>query len=186
MGSAAIPALPYSTARPHITTGDAILWKGNGVISRFIRFWTPFIRASLVVRLQEYDNLRERVSLVETLATGLELRLLSKRLAHYDGHAYWFHLESSQEQRIQMIEFALTNCASGIPYDYDSLVKNIFGRVSDDATRYFCSEFVYETWIKAGLVSAHPSGSAPRPGDIPKWVRGVLTELRPDCHEEPR
>jgi uncharacterized protein YycO len=111
------------------------------------------------------------------MATGLELRLLSKRLENYDGEAFWFHVEMTEDQRSQILDFALTNCASGIPYDYESLFKNMLGRVSADATRYFCSEFVFDAWVHAGVTSYPPSGSAPRPGDIPKWAKGILTQI---------
>ncbi|SFM85060.1 YiiX/YebB-like N1pC/P60 family cysteine hydrolase [Thermodesulforhabdus norvegica] len=183
MAEKQIARLPYYTARPHIKTGDAILWKGNGLISRLIRLWTPFSHASLVLRFKRHDTLQDRVFLVEALTSGLELRLLSKRLEHYNGRAYWFHIDVDEKAESAIIDYALTMCASGIPYDYGSLIKNIFGRVSADATRFFCSEFVFNTWVEAGILSMPPSGKAPRPGDIPKWVRGILTEL--EWHPEP-
>lgn len=171
------PSIAYRSVRPHVVTGDAILWKGRSLVARMIRLWTPFNHASLVVRLQRYDTLEQRVFLVEALASGLELRLLSKRLENYDGEAFWFHVEMTEEQRSQILDFALTTCASGIPYDYESLFKNILGRVSADATKYFCSEFVFDAWVHAGVTYYPPSGSAPRPGDIPNWVKGVFMKI---------
>jgi hypothetical protein len=174
--------LPYKNIRNHVSTGDAILWKGNSLLARLIRLWTPFNHASLVLRFQRYDTLEQRVFLVEALETGLELRLLSKRLEHYDGEAFWFHIDMTEEQRTKILDFALTKCASGIPYDYESLFKNMLGRVSADAARYFCSEFVFDAWVNAGVTQYPPSGVAPRPGDIPKWVKGILTGI---THESP-
>ncbi len=173
-----IPLMKYSVARPHITTGDAILWKGNSIISRLIRFWTPYSHASLVIRLKISEGLQERVFLVEALSTGLELRLLSKRLANYNGEAYWFHINTTEKQRLSILEFALTKCASGIKYDFGSLVKNMLGRVSMDAHRYFCSEFVFHTWKQANLVTPFLT-VAPRPGDLPGLLAGVITKIKP-------
>ncbi len=175
-GNKAIPVMKYKTARPHIVTGDAILWKGNGIISRLIRLWTPYSHASLVVRLRVSEKLQERVFLVEALSTGLELRLLSKRLENYRGEAFWFHIDTTAEQKLSILEFALTKCASGIRYDFGSIIKNMLGRVSLDAHQYFCSEFVFHAWKQASLVSPHIA-VAPRPGDLLGLLPGIITKI---------
>jgi hypothetical protein len=168
--------MKYDAARPLIRTGDCILWKGNNLLSRTIRMFSEYSHASLVVRLAEYEELRERVYLVEALGSGLELRALSQRIKEYDGEAYLFQpsiLTSKHEAKIRQI--ALDDCASGIRYDYGGLFGNLFGHVPQDAKRYFCSEHVWRCWQAAGLVPV--ARTAPRPGDIPVWKSGTLIRL---------
>lgn len=172
-------AYGYSALRPWLRTGSIILWQGNSPLSRAIRIFSRYSHASLVIR--DLDGLdRERVFLVEALETGLELRLLSERVKDYDGRVFAFRpcgLTLDREERIK--SFALTECARGIRYDYGGLLANIFGRVSQDARRYFCSEFAAVALEQVGVNRLAPfrSKRAPRPGDIPEWFAGVTREI---------
>ena len=160
----------YENVRDRMASGDVILWKGEGFISWLIRRFTDFSHASLVLRLKEFQGLRDRRFLVEALASGVELRLLSRRLRGYRGEAWWFPLKTDyQEKRAAIVAWALNQI--GKPYDYGSLFRNILGRVSEDAHAYFCSELVFSSFKHAGLVSG---SKAPRPGDIAGW--GCLDE----------
>jgi hypothetical protein len=47
----------------------------------------------------------------------------------------------------------------GIPYDYQSIFHQLFGKVSADARRLFCSEYCY---LAYGF-----TGKAPAPADMP-------------------
>ncbi len=157
--------VPYERARQRMATGDVILWKGNGLISRAIRLWTPFSHASLVLRLKEFKGLKDRRFLLEALASGIELRLLSRRLNGYKGEAWWFPLlDEYQGKRAEIAAWALNQVGKG--YDYGSLIRNMLGRVNADARSYFCSEFVFLAYKRAGIVRGV---KAPRPGDIPDW-----------------
>ena len=159
--------MTYEEMRPKIHTGHAIVWKGKGIISSLIMKWSPFSHASLVVRLNEYKELKRRVFLVEALAGGLEFRLLSERLKE-GGEAYWLPTDMTLKEMSKSREHALLECAKGIKYDYGSIFKNMFGRVSSDARQYFCSEFVWLNWVYAGYVRTDEKILiAPRPGDLP-------------------
>ena len=165
--------MKYEDMRPKIQTGDAILWKGEGLISKLIMLWTPYSHASLVVRLREYEGLKKRVFLVEALNDGLELRLLSERLKEA-GKAYWLSVGMTTAEVLKSREHALVECARAVPYDYQSLFKNIFGRVSNDARQYFCSEFVWINWIQSGRIPPEKMKlAAPRPGDLPGLIGRV-------------
>jgi hypothetical protein len=166
---------PYSMLRPQMSTGDAILWQGEGLISGVIRKWSKFSHASLVVQFRRGH--RKKVFLVEALPSGLELRSLSDRLISYQGRAFLYHTRALPFKRDKMWEFAISHCAKGMPYDYRGLLNNMFGRVSSDAAKFFCSEFVWAAWVHAGYVEA--TEKAPRPGDLPEWdfYRGELTEI---------
>lgn len=173
------PIYGYPVLRPWLTTGAVILWQGRSLLSRAIRLFTPYSHASLVVRgLDDLD--RNRVFLVEALETGLELRLLSERVKGYNGRVFAFRpygLTKSAQGRVK--SFAIDQCARGIRYDYKGLLANIFGRVSEDARRYFCSEFAALALEQAGVYRSAPflGFHAARPGDIPKWFVGETREI---------
>lgn len=155
----------YDEVREKMRSGDVILWKGNGFISWLIRRFTSFSHASLVLRLKEFRDLKDRRFLVEALAPGVELTLLSRRLRGYSGEAWWFPLkERYVDERATIAAWALNQV--GKPYDYGSLFKNVLGRVNENANAYFCSELVFVSFKHAGIVSGK---KAPRPGDIARW-----------------
>lgn len=180
---------PYIQVRERIRTGDAILWRSHGWMPSLIRLWSDYTHSSLVVRLDEYEGLHDRVFLVEALPRGLTLTLLSKRLAETEGGAWLFQPEGLGEPQIDKLRVsALVNVALQVRYDFKGLLENMLGRVSMDARRYFCSEHVWHEWNQAGVLTPavltdigarqHAEGKAPRPGDIPRWIRGSLMDLR--------
>jgi uncharacterized protein YycO len=172
--------IAYDAIRPRLTTGCAVLWKGNGLLSRAIRLFSEFSHASLIVRLDEYQGLKDRVFLVEALATGLELRLLSERITGYDDEIDIFTPRGlGLDQQDAVRDFALVQCAKGVPYAYGSLFANILGHVCEDAHKYFCSEFVWAAWLTARVVTRRPDNTAPRPGDIPLWCPGGRERIAP-------
>jgi hypothetical protein len=181
-GTTSIPVLSYEALRSRLRTGHVILWQGDSLLSRAIRCFSEYSHASLVVRLFDRDDRRQRVYLVEALETGLELRHLSKRLAGYSGRArVWMPPVRPFQQSVAR-QFAVDRCADAIRYDYGGLIANILCRVSRDASHYICSEFVWDDLIHAGVVRA--TDRAPRPGDIIPWaarqnVVGDLVEFAP-------
>lgn len=179
----------YTQVRERIRTGDAVLWRSRGFLPSLIRIWSDYTHASLVVRLDEYAGLHHRVFLIEALNRGLTLTLLSKRLAETAGGAWLFQPEGLDDDQIAKLRVsALVNAARQVRYDFKGLVANMLGRVSMDARRYFCSEHVWHEWDLAGVLMPdvltdtgfrqHERGKAPRPGDIPRWIRGNLIDLR--------
>jgi hypothetical protein len=177
-----IPVVPYEDLRSRLRTGHVVLWQGDSLLSRAIRCFSEYSHASLVVRLFDHDDRRQRVFLVEALETGLELRHLSKRLAGYSGRARVWMPPVRPFQQTACRQFAVDRCADGIRYDYGGLFANILGRVSRDASRYICSEFVWDALVHTGVV--HGTDRAPRPGDIIPWaalqnVAGDLFEFAP-------
>ena len=125
----------YLKYREKIRTGDAILWKGKGIISWLIRRWSKYSHASLVIRLHKYKDFVNRVFMVEALSHGLKLTLLSKRIKDYDGEVFWLPVKMDEGQRVKTIRYALVECAETDGYDYEGLFKNVFGRVSQDADK---------------------------------------------------
>jgi len=101
---------------------------------------------------------------IEALEQGVILRLISERLRSFNGKVWWYPLKSEyQGARNKISKWAVEQ--EGTPYDYSSLFRQVFGRVSAEASLYFCSELCYFAWMEAGIPVARDK--APRPGDIP-------------------
>ena len=162
---------PYTDAvREEIKTGDCIQWQSNSILGKLIRIFSPQINhSSLALRL-DYKGLEDRRFLLEALEMGIDMNLLSMRLDDYDGKAWWYKLHSKFDSLREHIgAWALKRV--GTPYDYGSLFKNMMGRVSADANKFFCSEYVYLCYLEHRIV---PRMKAPRPGDLihlPIWER---------------
>ncbi len=156
----------YMQVRHIMRTGDCLLWKSNSIVGWLIRKFSKgnVNHASLVISLSEYGNLKDRRFLLEALPSGIVLRLLSRRLMNFKGKVWWYPLRDEyNDNRDRIGEWALTQV--GISYDYPSLFKNIIGKVSADAHKFFCSEYAFMGWIAGGIKL---KGKAPRPCDIPK------------------
>ena len=170
----------YEAIRPWLATGTIILWQGDDLLGRAIRCFSRFSHASLVVRSLDPQH-AERVDIIEALPTGLELRHLSQRMQGYRGRVFAFRAFGLEDDVVQarVKSFALDQCALAVPYDYAGLFANILGRVSEDAHRFFCSEFAAKALEQAGIArrAAWGSGKAARPGDIPQWFAGTLREI---------
>lgn len=167
--------MDYCLIREGIKTGDVILWEGRGIVPRIIALYGGYSHASLVVRLEKYEGLKDRVFLVEAVSSGLEFRLLSKRLEEYKGKAWHYAVGLTPYMQDAARTVALNKCAEGVKYDFKSVFKNVFSRVSVNASLLFCSEVVWWVWEKIDFVA--PGSKAPRPGDIPKRVKGTLIEI---------
>lgn len=172
--------IAYESARATLRTGDIVLWKGNSLLSRAIRIWSKYSHASLVVRFNPSSDgttLGDQVFLIEALGSGLEFRRMSTRILKYDGKVHVLQPVMAEESRRAVFDFAFSRLADGIGYDYGGLFANVFGRVSSDANRYFCSEFAYAALAHCGIVPKRDK--APRPGDMPDWIPGDVFELAP-------
>jgi len=172
----------YRKIRPQIKTGSCILWQGEGLLSRAISLWSEYTHASLVIRLDKYAMLQDRVFLIESLAEGPVPRLLSKRLEGYKGKAFLFTPDSVTSEKVDCIlAQAITICAEGIRYDYSGLFKNMIMRVNRNATKLFCSEEVDWIWTACGVNrnNSKYDNLAPTPGDLPAWYDGELIQIYP-------
>lgn len=145
-------------------TGDCLLYKSDTILGMLIRIFSPkFNHAGLIVKFNQYQGKECRVWTLEALEHGVVLNYLSRRLMDFSGEVWLYPLKDEFADKQFLIgEFAL--CQAGQPYDYDSIFKNILGRVSVNARELFCSELDFMSWRFAGIVSGD---TAPRPGDIP-------------------
>lgn len=156
----------YLAVRPKMKSGDLLEWRSNGFIGKAIRFFTKkeVNHSGLVLSLDSYlDVPGNHKFTLEALEHGIELNLLSRSLVNHSGSAWWYPLKPEYDSlRSKIAGWAVSQV--GIGYDYKSLWKNMFGKVSADARRFFCSEYVAMSYQAAGLLQG--LSLAPRPGEI--------------------
>lgn len=161
----------YYQLRHKLETGDLLLWKSNTILGYLIQWFSKsdVNHAGLVLRLAEYDT--ERVFTLEALEGGIVLRTLSGRLEAHKGQCFWHPLKTEYGLRYKRIGREALLMV-GTKYDFGSLFKQAVCRVSTDAERLFCSEFVALCWHRAGLPVN--IDKAPRPGDMEHDFSNVL------------
>ena len=154
----------YEMLRGRIQTGDLVEWCGNGLLSYAIRCVTgkSVSHSSLIIRLP-FDN---RIYVIEAIRTGVEFRLLSKCLQHYNGSAIWYGLKPEYDNlRSGIAAWAFDALARNVKYDFGGVVGQLWGRVALEVGRLYCSEMIDAAYIAAGLAVPDPEG-ARRPGDF--------------------
>ena len=153
--------LRYRMIRDDIDTFDRLEWRSNSLLGKAIRLktgdWSN--HTGIVIRFHEYDA--AGLFTIESLEGGVDPNRLSLRLSEFNGSVRLYKLKPEYHHlRSELGEAALS--MEGIKYDYGSLVKNLFGHVTVNKKRLFCSEFVKAVGIKAGL--PHKNLIAPTPG----------------------
>jgi len=149
----------YLKYRNQMSTGDLLLWKSHSLLGAIIRWFSKanVNHASLVIPLMGLNQYR--IFTTEALEHGIVPNFLSERLSKYEGEVFWYALNDEWDKKRPEIENKAFQYI-GVPYDYRSLFKNAFGKVSADARELFCSEYCF---ICYGF-----EGKAPTPGDMPK------------------
>lgn len=160
--------MKYSEIRDMIKTGDMLEWSSPSLLGKTIRFFTKqkVNHTSLAISFDDYfkDGINHKFVL-EAESGGIELNLLSKLLKGYKGKCYWSQLKPEfDDKRFIIGRWALLQI--GTKYDYTSLLKNAFCKVSAEAEKLFCSEYYYIALKEAGIV---PATKAPRPGEFEKY-----------------
>ena len=156
-----------------IPPGSCILWSGDYVISRLIRWFShsKFSHASLVTSDPDLE-----CAIVEAEATGLELRELRELMADYKGQVWVFIPDALRFQDAPSLrKIAITECAKHRPYDYKGLFANIVRHTSIHAHKFFCSAWAWFVWLQLKWVTGI---KAPRPGEIPTRTRGHLERIK--------
>jgi len=156
----------YLILRNRLDTGDLIEWRSSTAVGWLIRKFTgkKVNHSSLVVKFAN-EELGERRYILEALDDGIVLNLVSTRLAQFKGQAWWYPLKPEHNRlRAKILPWAIDQ--TGKPYDYDSLFKQMFSKVSCDARRLFCSEFYQMALSKVHLL---PDGTALRPGEFERF-----------------
>lgn len=157
----------YDGLRPLIKTGDLIEFASNGFIGTGIMAVTgrKVSHSSMVIRLP-YQNSPRRY-IVEAVRTGPEFHLLSDVLQHYNGKVIWYGLKSEYDSKRDAIgDWLFHELSQKKGYDFKGVLMQLFGRVSLDAKRLYCTELCELPYIEQGIIEPDPKG-ARRPGDLP-------------------
>jgi len=149
----------YNTVKNGMRTGDLLQWHSRSVIGALIRWKTAsdVNHSGVVLCLREYETAEHRRWTLEALEHGLYPNYLSRRLEAFNGRVFWHPLKPECRAMSETIGTNMMAMA-GIRYDYGSIVRQLFGRVSADARDLFCSEAVF---LGCGL-----TGTAPNPGEM--------------------
>ena len=168
----------YDGLRPLIQSGDLVEWASNGLVGKAIMAVTgkAVSHSSLVIKLPYKGTPRRYV--IEAVRTGVEFRLLSEELQTYDGKAIWYGLKAEYDNlRDGIAEWAFNELASGKKYDFGGVLAQLWGKVSLDSKRYYCSELIDMAYIKAGIIQPSPKGVRV-PGDfVPLGIFGSQAHL---------
>lgn len=158
----------YTEARPKMRSGDVVIWSGVGPVAQVIKWRTgsKWTHASLIVRIVETGV--DRVFITEAIPAGLVFFPLSRRLRDFKGTAAWLPLvEDLTAHRDGARRWALDRI--GRPYDFESLLQQLFRRVSANARALFCSELVFLALRDGGRVPGlQVYDVAPWPAELPR------------------
>jgi hypothetical protein len=152
----------YEKVWPYIKTGDLIEWRTNSLVGALIRLRTgqKVNHTSIAIRFDVEREPRRHVMEANEL---IELNLLSDRLRHHNGTAYWRPLKARHDsKRAEIRHWALEQ--RGRPYDWDGFFGSLFGRVSYDARLFFCSEFACAALVHVDIIDK--PYKAPWPGEF--------------------
>jgi hypothetical protein len=167
----------YQKLRHIIKTGDIIEFAANSIVGRLIRAKTKQVvnHTATALWMQPIsscsvsDHVPDpvlRLYIGEAIANGYHLTYLSSILENYNGHVNWSILKNVDEPKRNEVArraFAL----EGRPYDYPSLIANLFRRVPVDDSKPYCSEANQIALIKSGLLSeTYNDGCGIRPGEF--------------------
>ena len=154
----------YLQIRKKIQTGDLLSWTSSNITGYAIRLFTKgqVNHSSTAINLTKYGG--DRKFCTEAMEPGCELNNLSQRLDNFKGSVYWHQLRPEFEIYRHAIGVAAFS-RIGYDYDYASIFKQIFGKVSISAKKLFCSEYVYLNMIDA-KVPLSTEKKAPNPQEL--------------------
>ena len=166
----------YSEIRDRIKSGHVVLYRGSGLIPGIIKCWSWYTHAALIVRLDEYEGLKDRIFTVEMMGDGMRLSRLSERL----NNSFIMFPNVNTEMANRFSEYALTTLAGGRKYDYGNLLQQAVASVLPraakmDHKKYICSEWVYQAWVDCGGLPARTQ--APDPEDLTRCIGGEIIKV---------
>lgn len=137
----------YNGYRDQLQDGDVLEWASSGIIGKIIqwRAKTDVSHTSGVVWL------RHRLFTLEASGKNFHPTYLSRYMQRCKKKVYWLPLKPEYDELRNKVVDAQMDLI-GTPYDYQNLVLSLFGRVSMDAKRVFCSEVIGHSLEKAGII----------------------------------
>ncbi len=174
----------YEELRGALKTGDIVLFSGNSFISRLIRLATrsDWSHVGMILKFHGYDSIflwestgmnNVRDAFTGRRTSGVQVTLLSERIARYDGKCAIRRIENfiiSPEQigHLNRLRREIKNR----PYEQSKkeLIKSAidtFGTANkEDLSSLFCSELVAESWQRLGILSEDKSSNEYLPSDF--------------------
>ncbi len=132
--------------RSEMKNGDIILKRGDGSISRIVvsvlAEAQPISHCAIVIKKEGAEFLLHSLSSTVADLDGVQSIPLDSFMR--DTRPFSFHLLRHKDSIIaaQASEIAMYYLEKKIPFDLDYLL-------SDDSTAFYCSEFVYKTYLEA-------------------------------------
>ncbi len=184
------PILTYREVRDQIRTGDILLYRGRGWVSRAIQsltgggfshsgmitWWSPLQRPEL-----------KRLMVFEARHPYVTLRPASESVGSYGAPVCWYALNDDDRRRLDESRFlSAAGRWLGLEFSVGGLVDNLLHilgvpnlAAQKRARERFCSEYVSECFSYAGLdPHAYKSDHFTTPADLAVsglWeYRGVL------------
>lgn len=174
-GRGAAPRKRYADVRPHIRTGDILLFQGKSALSRFIRWGSDstYSHAGMAAwwgpRLVVFQSAGRR---------GIEVLPVSRAVYDYDGRVDWWSLTEEHHahlDRDRLVDVAITEL--GKPYATVGLAAVVWrmaiGRFRGtpdpkaDPEAMFCSQYVSYCCRQAGLdLRPDTEDACTSPGDL--------------------
>ena len=169
----------FEQLKPKMETGACVLWRHHALFSDIIGVWTEYTHASLIVRLDKYDLLKDKVFLIEAYENGLEFNDFEQQYQYKDADVYLFVPKGlNRWNTLTIFKNAFELLARNEGYDFAALIESAYHHPDRDPKKFICSEFVDYIWIINGLKRRVENNYAAWPGDIPKWWDGELYTIR--------
>ncbi len=172
----------YDSLRPHIDTGDIVLFSGKGGVSAGIKWLTrsdwSHVGMALrpadpdVILLWESALLNDAEEAETGQISGVQLTPLRRRIAGYDGDIAIRNLEVERTPAMYEALNGLRQEVKGRPYEKSRLqllrsaYDGPFGNNHEDLSSLFCSELIAEAYQRMGLLPETPHASEYTPRDF--------------------
>jgi len=161
--------------RASMRSGDVLLFRGCGVLSRLIRRAThcDYSHAGLLFRY------RGRVYCLEAVGKGVRLTPVSRLLDHYPEGVFYCAVEAPDPVRESALEFGFQQLSLG--YDVLGLVRFALALLlakrlpAKPDQRWFCSELVAAAYRVAGVPLTDQLPCYTSPADL---INGHRISLR--------
>jgi len=160
----------YLVYRPLMNNGDLLEFSTRSIVGKIIRYVTKkdVNHTAILWCVDQFKNIKDRKFIIEALNAGIELNLISARLKDYKGSAYWYSLKpewDSYRNEVASICLLAEGRTDELRYDYLSLVKQIYTKVSVDVEKHsFCSEFAQWVLQESGILKKQDT--ALKPGEF--------------------
>jgi hypothetical protein len=167
----------YDTCKELMKTGDCLLFSSYSPIAAGIKMFTnsQWSHAALVIRLSEYEGEERHRFYIEATSPKVKLTRLTGKMLDYTGVIAWLPLPEMYDPFRQQLGYTMLQLLDK-KYDYKSVLKQIFKKVSEDADAFFCSEMCGYVWNRSFSIG-WTQGEALQPCDIVQLSMFQSTQL---------